>query len=66
LAEITIDGNKFDVDKLTDNAKAQLGNLQFVDQEIARTQASLAVLQTARNAYAQSLKQELEALGQSS
>lgn len=61
MSEITIDGKKFNVDSLSNNAKAQLGNLQFVDQEIARAQAHLAVLQTARNAYAQALKQELDA-----
>lgn len=60
MAEITIDGKAYDLEKLSDNAKSQLGNLQFVDQEIARAQAHLAVLQTARNTYAQALKQALE------
>ena len=60
MAEITIDGKPYDTDKLSDAAKSQLGNLQFVDQEIARTQAQLAVLQTARQTYAQALKGELE------
>lgn len=59
MAQITIDGKQYDTDKLSENAKAQVGSLQFVDQEIARAQAHLAVLQTARNAYAQALKQEL-------
>lgn len=60
MAEITIDGKPYDTDKLSDQAKAQLGNLQFVDQEIARAQANLAVLQTARQTYAQALKTELD------
>ena len=60
MADITIDGKTYDSDKLSDNAKAQLGNLRFTDQEIARKQAQIAVLQTARQAYAQALKTELE------
>ena len=60
MAEITIDGKPYDTDNLADAAKSQLGNLQFVDQEIARTQGQLAVLQTARQTYAQALKGELE------
>lgn len=60
MADITIDGKNYDFEKLSDNAKSQLANLQFVDQEIARAQAQLAVLQTARNTYAQALKQALE------
>lgn len=60
MAEITIDGKQYDTESLSETAKSQLGNLQFVDQEIARAQAHLAVLQTARNAYAQALKAELE------
>lgn len=60
MAEITIDGKQYDTESLSETVKSQLGNLQFVDQEIARAQAHLAVLQTARNAYAQALKAELE------
>lgn len=59
MAEISIDGKQYDTDKLSANAKAQIENLQFVNQEIVRAQAHLAVLQTARNTYAQALKNEL-------
>lgn len=62
MAEINIDGKKFDTDNFSEEAKAQLGNLQYVDQEMGRAQAHIAVLQTARNAYAQALKQEIEKL----
>ena len=60
MAEITIDGKPYDTDKLSEGARSQLGNLQFVDQEIARAQGHLAVLQTARQTYAQALKEQLE------
>lgn len=60
MADITIDGKQYDSETLSDAVKAQLSNLQFVDQEIARAQAQVAILQTARNVYAQTLKAELE------
>jgi hypothetical protein len=46
-------------DKLSDEAKAQLVSMQFCDQELARLQAQAAAYQTARQAYANALKQAL-------
>ena len=57
---ITIDGKEFALTDLSDQAKAQLGNLQAADTEISRLQVQLAIAQTARNAYAQVLKGEIE------
>ena len=59
MSDITIDGRTYDLESLTAEAKGQVGSLQFVDAEIARTQALLAALQTARNAYANALNAEL-------
>ena len=56
---IKIDDVEYDTETLSDGAKAQLMNLQVVDQKIASTQQDLAVQQTARNAYAQALQAEL-------
>ena len=56
---IKIDNQDYDLDQLSDEAKAQLASLQFVEQELARLQAQAAVLQTARIAYANSLKAAL-------
>ena len=58
---IKIDDVEYDIDKLSETAKAQLMNLQVVDQKIAATQQELAIQQTARNAYAQTLKDALAA-----
>ncbi len=58
---IKIDNVEYDTDKLSETAKAQLMNLQVVDQKIAATQQELAIQQTARNAYAQTLKDALAA-----
>lgn len=59
MATVTIDNQPYDLDTLSNEAKGQLANLQFVDQELARLQAQAAVLQTARLAYAKALKEAL-------
>jgi hypothetical protein len=57
---IKIDDNEYDVDALSDESKAQLVSLRYVDSELARLQAQAAALQTARIAYGRALKQTLE------
>jgi hypothetical protein len=57
--KVTIDNQEYDTDALSAEAKAQLSSLQFVDSELARLQAQMAVYQTARNAYAKALKEAL-------
>jgi hypothetical protein len=59
MAKISIDNIDYDTDKLSDEAKAQLVSIQFVDQELARLQAQTAALQTARIAYGNALKSAL-------
>ena len=63
MATLTLDGKDYDIDKLSDTAKAQAASLRFVTAEIERHKAQLAVLQTAYAAYARELKQELEKNG---
>ena len=46
---------------LSENTKAQLISLQAVDRRIATAQEELAILQTARIAYSNVVKQELQA-----
>jgi len=57
--KVTIDGKEYKLDDLSDKAKADLTSLQLVDQKIAQKQQDLAILQTARNAYAKSLTEQL-------
>ena len=57
---ITVNGKKYLVDDLSDNAKAQLTNIRVVDQEISRLETLLAIAKTARAAYAQVLGGEVE------
>ena len=62
MTTITIDNKHYDLDTLSDEAKAQLMSLQFCDQELARLQAQAAAIQTARMAYAKALNEALPPL----
>lgn len=63
MPTIKIDDKEYDLDQLSDEAKAQLQSLQFVDAEIQRLNAQAAVLQTARMVYANALKDALAGYG---
>lgn len=58
---ITINEKKYAVEDFSDNAKAQLASFQMAEQKIRDVQSEAAVLKTARNAYALSLKAQLPA-----
>ena len=64
MPTITIDNTDYDLDSLSDTAKAQIANLQAVDRRIAGLQEELAIHQTARIAYANALQAELASLDQ--
>ena len=57
--KITIDGKEYKASELTDKVKAELISLRAAEQEMSRLQTQMALIQTARNAYAQSIKSEL-------
>ena len=59
MAKITIDGKEYESNDLSDSAKGQVASLQFVQQEINRLEAKLAVCRTAASAYTEALKSEL-------
>jgi len=65
MATIKIDNKEYDLDTLSDECKAQLASIQFVEKELARLQAQAAALQTAKGAYLQALKSSLPVLGAS-
>jgi hypothetical protein len=48
---IKINDKEYDINTLSEDAKNQLGSIQFVDAELARLAAQVAVYQTARNSY---------------
>lgn len=55
MSTITIDDVSYAEGDLSNEAKAELGSMQVCDQRIAALQTDLAIAQTARNAYANSL-----------
>ena len=60
MSSITIDDKEYVLEDMSDSSRAQLASLQLTDQRISQLQADLAIAQTARNAYAQALKAELD------
>ena len=60
MSNITIDNKEYDLDTLSDEARAQLASLQFVDAELQRLSAQTAVLQTARMAYGKALQEAIQ------
>lgn len=59
MLNIKIDGKDYNFEDLSDEAKAQLASLQFVDSELQRLNSQAAVLQTARIAYSKALNDAL-------
>jgi hypothetical protein len=63
MPTLNIDNKEYDLDTLSNECKAQLASLQFVEQELVRLQAQAAALQTAKIAYLQALKAALPVVG---
>lgn len=61
MPTLKIDNLEYDLDTLSDDAKAHLASIQFVDQELAKLQMQVAAMQTARSAYLSALKAALPA-----
>ena len=59
MEKVVIDGVEYVYDELSDNAKAQAMSLQFLQVHMKRLQDDIAVVKTARKAYADALMAEL-------
>lgn len=59
MAKVTIDGKEYESDKLEEEARNNLLNIQFCEQRLNELKREMAITQTARNAYAQALKGQL-------
>lgn len=57
--KIKIDDVEYNYDNLSENAKAQLASIQFVDAQIQQLNSEWAVADTARIGYTNALKSEL-------
>ena len=60
MPKFTLDELEFNTEDLSDNGKAQFASLQFLEVQMKKLQSEIAVYQTARNAYIQALKVEVE------
>ena len=60
MPNITVDGIEYNTEDLSDNGKAQLASLQFLEVQMQKLNNEIAIFQTAKNAYVAALKAELE------
>ena len=56
---VTIVGKQYDLDSLSERAREQLASINRVDENVALIQQKLAIMTTARNAFAKALEQEI-------
>ena len=57
--KITIDENTYDLDDVSENARAQLASLQFTMNKLSELNNMQALLTRAKNSYMESVKQEI-------
>tara|TARA_B100000925_G_C21958483_1_gene452275 strand:- start:678 stop:869 length:192 start_codon:yes stop_codon:yes gene_type:complete len=62
MPKITVEGIEYNTEDLTDNGKAQLASLQFLEAQMAKLKNEIAVYSTAKNSYMAALKAELDKL----
>ena len=60
IPTITIDGNEYVLDQLSEEHRNVINHMQIADQEIARLQTMIAILTTGRQAYINQLGDELK------
>ena len=51
MAQIIIDGKEININDISEAGKANIGSLQFVQAEIKRLEAQIAVFKTAEVGY---------------
>lgn len=60
MTKFTFEGTEYDTSNLSDNGKAQMASLQFLETHMATLKSKIAVFQTAKNIYSKALQDELE------
>lgn len=63
MPKITIDNIEYNTEDLTDNGRAQLASLQFLEGQMQKIRNEMAVYQTAQRTYIAALKAEIEQSG---
>ena len=59
MSQVQIDGKNYDLDSLSDDAKKNLASLRFVQTELQRLEAKVAVFKTSEAAYSSAIKKLL-------
>lgn len=59
MPKIKIDDVEYNSEDLTENGKAQLASLQFLEAQMSKITSEISVYKTARNMYVAELKAEL-------
>lgn len=60
MQKVVINNQEFDLDVLPDQIKSLVAHIRAVDMELSRTQAHVAIYQTARVAYSKTLEEEMK------
>ena len=55
MPQVQINGKEYDFDSLSEDAKSNLASLQFVQGELKRLEAKVAVFKTSEAAYGRAL-----------
>lgn len=61
---ITLDSVEYDVDHMSEKARAQLRGIHFCDQQIQQLHNEWAIADTARLGYLQALQRDVAASGE--
>ena len=59
---IEIDGKEYNLDALSETAKATIGSIQYCDERLQQLESQWAVADTARLAYTAALIREVKAI----
>ena len=60
MTMFTMEGIEYNTEDLSENGKAQLASLQFLEVQMQKIKSEIAIYQTARNVYVDSLKNLLD------
>ena len=58
-SKLTFDGKEYTIEDLSEGAKQQVLNIQFVDERIQQINNELAIADTARIGYSRAIKNEV-------
>ena len=63
MPKIVIDSLEYNTEDLSENGKAQLASLQFVELQLQRLRNEIVIYQMAKRSYITELKNEIEKAG---